>query len=213
MRAVIVVFALLCPVVASADPKTIDIEPFANANIQATLYPTFPTGRIVPEKNKFGVPFNIPPDVNNYVVISSDKNPLTIRIGVPGVVKVYTLMQAFAPYSARRICTVEFTGSGGAHQVVPMWSGQNIRDFFESAYARTINNTTTQAAYEFIGRGGAYTGDATNGPRGFYLFDEQEFRLNADFAHQTLDTITIKVSEDHVGTPILLGLTVVTAKP
>ena len=78
--------------------------------------------------------------------------------------------------------------------------------FFESNYCRTINNTSTQPAFECIGRGGAYTDDTKTGPRGFYNFDEQEFDLNSDFANQTLNSMTITLS-GYGGRPMLLGVT------
>ncbi len=194
---------------ARAVPRMIDLTPYANANIAATLFPTFPTGRVVPPKNRFGVPFNIPREGNNYVVING-ADPLTVSIGITGVHKVYTLLQAFGPSPASRICTVEFLGSAGARQEFTLYGGGEIRDFFESNYARTINGTTTRPAFEEIGRGGAYTNDTTTGPRGFYNFDEQEFTLAPDFATQTLNAVRF-TGGDH-GTPILLGLTVQTSQ-
>jgi len=81
-----------------------------------------------------------------------------------------------------------------------------VRDFFESGFSRTINNTTTRPAFEFIGRGGAYGDDTAIGPRGYYDFDEHEFDLKDDFAKQTLETITFtKLTE--WGTPMVLGIT------
>ena len=213
MRALLLLAALgLLMGLAGADPKTVDLSPYVTANIQQTLYPTFPTGRVVPPENKFGVPFDLlPASGNNYVIIKGENNnnPLTIPIGVAGVVKVYMLMQALGPWRSRQLCTVQFTGSGGAHQMVPLWSGQNVRDFFEASFARTINNTTTKEAFNFIGQGGAFTDNTADGPRGYYHFDEQEFILNNDFAGQTLASITIKANTEGVGVPVLLGLTVV----
>ena len=201
---------LVALVPARAVSTAIDLTPFANRNIQQALYPDFPTGHVVPPKNSFGEPFNIPAGVKNFVVLDKETSPVTLHVGVPGVRKVYTLMQAFGPWRGAPICTVEFVGSGGGTQTFTLVGGQNIRDFFESGFTRSINNNTTQNAFEFIGRGGAYTDDVTNGPRGFYIFDEQEFVLGERFANETLDSIIFTASGQG-GIPILLGVTVETS--
>ena len=196
----------------SSTSQEIDLTPYANGNIQANLFPTFPSGLVIPPKNSFGVPFNIPASGKNFVAIESaaDRNPLTIHVGTPGVTKVFTLMQAYGPYKYAKICSVTFMGSAGAQQTFVLVGNSNIRDFFESNYARAINNASTRPAFECIGRGGAYTNDTTTGPRGFYNFDEQEFDLNPDFATQKLDSIKFTAAEQY-GVPMLLGVTAVTS--
>lgn len=198
---------------ASASSVEINLASYANRNIHDNLFPTFPTGQVIPPKNSFGVPFYIPDDGNNFVALEagSGRNPLTVRVGTFGVRKVYTLMQAYGPYWNRKVCAVKFTGSAGAEQTFVLTTGQNIRDFFESTFARTINNTSTRPAFECIGQGGAYTNDTKTGPRGFYDFDEQVFDLDSSFAGQTLVSITFSASEQF-GMPILLGLTAVTSR-
>jgi len=206
------VWALLLSPLLFALPSEIDLKPYANGNIQAQLSPLFPVGHIMPPNNSFGVPFAIPENGNNFVQIDDERgnNPLSIKVGIYGVKKVFTLIQAFAPIYGQRLCSLEFIGSQGADQTVILIGGQNVRDFFESGFARTINNTTTRNAYELVGRGGAYTNNTTTGPRGFYNFDEQEFDLNADFATQTLDSIKFTALGNRSGSPLLLGATVVT---
>jgi hypothetical protein len=194
----------------------VDLTPYANANLHDTVSPAFPAGRVVPPMNPFGVPFVIPDHGLNYVIIGGIQwsAPVTIHVGVPSVRKVYTLLQAFGPWEGERICTVEFIGSAGARQTFSLIGGAEIRDFFESSFARHINNTTTRPAYELIGPGGAYTANTATGPRGFYDFDEQEFVLSDAFAAQTLDSIVFDSAKSVVpGTPFLSGLTVVTAEP
>ena len=136
--------------------------------------------------------------------------PVTIKVGAIGVKRVFTLMQAYAPNTGDDICSVEFFGDAGADETFRLIAGVNVRDFFESCFSRTINNTTTRPAFEFIGQGGAYTDNTTTGPRGFYDFDEQEFDLDAAFANQTLDRIKVTAYTEQ-GTPILLGVTAVTS--
>jgi hypothetical protein len=201
-----------CAQLASAASVEIDLAPYANRNIQANLFPTLPTGQVVPPKNSFGVPFYIPDGGNNFVALESgsDRNPLTVHVGTYGVRKVFTLMQAYGPYWNSKICAVKFIGSAGAEQTFVLTTGQNIRDFFESNFARTINNTSTRPAFECIGRGGAYTNDTKTGPQGFYNFDEQVFNLDPSFARQTLASIKFAASEQY-GMPILLGVTAVTS--
>jgi hypothetical protein len=189
----------------SAADVEISLAPYATRNIQANLFPTFPTGHVIPPKNSFGVPFYIPASGKNFLPVERD-SPVTIHVGVFGVKKIFALIQAYGPHEGDRICSVEFIGSAGADQTFNLIVGFDIRDFFESGFSRTINNTTTCPAFEFIGRGGAYGDDTATGPRGFYDFDEHEFDLNKDFANQTLDSIKfIKLTD--WGTPMLLGLT------
>ena len=201
---------------AWAVPREIDLKPYGTANLQATVFPTFPTGHVVPPLNTFGVPFNIPDKGKNYVTIGgySSPTPITIRVNVPGVRKVYTLMQAFGPWEGAGLCSLEFIAGDGTRQKFGLRGGWNIRDFFESGFARSINNTTTRPAFELIGRGGAYTSNTTNGPRGYYDFDEQEYTLDDAFANQSLDSIVIDApGAGSRGTPFLIGLTVQTAEP
>jgi hypothetical protein len=162
-----------------------------------------------PPLNSFGIPFYIPAGENNFLTIERD-NPVTIHVGVLGVRKIFTLMQAYGPPAGDRICSVEFIGSAGADQTFNLIVGINVRDFFESCFSRTINNTTTQSAFEFIGRGGAYTDNTATGPRGFYDFDEQEYDLRQEFATQTLNSVKITTFSNW-GTPFLLGLTAQTS--
>ena len=113
----------------SGTPQAISLAPYANRNIQQSLFPTFPTGHVIPPKNSFGVPFNIPLDGPNFIVVEST-GPLVIHVGAFGVKKVFTLMQAYGPVAGDKICSIEFNGSAGADQVFPMIVGVNVRDFF-----------------------------------------------------------------------------------
>jgi len=192
----------------AALPHEVNLQAYATRNVDRYLVPNFPTGEFVPPLNNFGVPFFIPPGDKNYFAIENLETPLAIPVGVFGVKKVYTMIQGYGPHTGDKILDVEFKGSGGAYQDFPLIVGAHVRDFFESGFSLTINNTTTQRAFEFIGHGGAYTDNVDTGPRGFYDFDEQEFVLNPSFASQTLESITFTRHTTY-GTPFILAITAV----
>jgi hypothetical protein len=75
----------------------------------------------------------------------------TVNVGVAGVTDVYTLMNAYAPTSGFALTTVEFIGSGGADQTFTLVNGVDVRDYFQGAFANTINGTTTQQAFSVSG--------------------------------------------------------------
>jgi len=191
-----------------AVPVEINIQPYATRTTSTYLVPDFPTGQVIPPLNSFGVPFYIPAEGKNFFTVEDTEVPHPVNVGVFGVKKVYTLIQAYGPHAGDEILTVEFNGNKGAYQRFSLFVGANVRDFFESGFSRTINNTTTRTAFEFIGHGGAYTDDVTTGPRGFYDFDEQEFVLDPSFSKQTLDTISF-TRHTVYGTPMILGITAV----
>ncbi len=196
----------------TAAPVEINLQAYATRNTSTYLVPNFPTGRFIPPLNNFGVPFYVPAEGMNFFTVENKEVPFPVHVGVFGVKKVYTLIQAYGPHSGDEILTVEFIGNKGADQRFLLFVGKDVRDFFESGFSRTINNTTTRTAFEFIGRGGAYTDDVKTGPRGFYDFDEQEFVLNPSFSNQTLEKITFTRHTDY-GTPMILGITAVNSLP
>jgi len=98
---------------AFATPVEIDLTPNATRNIQANLFPTFPTGHVVPPLNSFGVPFYFAPSGKNFFSVESD-SPVSVHAGVFGVKKVFALIQAYGPHAGDRICTVDFVGNAGA---------------------------------------------------------------------------------------------------
>jgi hypothetical protein len=196
----------------TAAPVEINLKAYTTRNASTYLVPNFPTGQVIPPLNNFGVPFSIPAEGRNFFTIEDKDRPLPIHVGVVGVKKVYTLIQAYGPHAGDEILTVEFSGDQGAYQRFLLIVGKDVRDFFESGFSRTINNTTTRPAFEFIGHGGAYTDDVKTGPRGFYDFDEQEFVLDPSFLSQTLESITFTRHTDY-GTPMILGITAVNSQP
>ena len=118
-------------------------------------------------------------------------------MGVFGVTDVYTLINGFGPNANQTGATVTFTGSAGASETFSLVNGINVRDFYQGAYANTINGTTTQQVFSMVDQGGANTGStpqtssANSGSSGTYVLDAQHFTLDPTFATQTLTGITI----------------------
>lgn len=195
---------------ANADTYT-PVTFTTNGNIQSDLISTFPTGSYTPSNNSFGVPFSIPSTGNNFNAISGSGSQLTITTSVSDVTNVFTLMNAYSPQSNDQIASIEFIATGGVSETFDLIAGTNIRDFYQGAFANSINGTTTQNAFSCSAPseclGGGNSGNVDTGEYGTYNIDEQDFVLDSDFATQTLTEIIITNTSTEGGTPILLGIT------
>lgn len=187
---------------------------FKTANAQSNLQSTFPLG-LFTATNAFATPFDIVSDTNtnNFSEITPARSTLVIsNLDLTNVTAVFTLMNAYTPPSGP-LATVTFLGSAGASETFTLNGGVDIRDFFNGQFADTINQTTTQTAYQVNNvTGGAATGNSSDGSVGAYREDEQEFVLNAVLASQTLTTIVIS-NVNSSATPILLGATAFSGAP
>lgn len=159
-----------------------------------------------------GVKFLITSDTNgaDFAQISTS---LTIASDVSGVTSVTTLTNSY--HDAQE--TIMFTGSGGATET---FSNVQLHDF--NAQGGPINNSFTvngsatpnlfdQTAFQVNDQGAGGTGNSGTGDFSTYGINEQTFDLTPAFAGQTLQSITI--TNDGGGTPILLGVTAITAAP
>jgi hypothetical protein len=197
--------------VSSGNPATIDLVPYANGIIERDLVLGFPTGIVVPPNNNYNVPFFIPPTGNNFINFEGLPNgTVTIPIHKRGVRRVYTLIQAFGPIAGSRLVRVEFNGDAGGLQTFDLFSGDQVRDFFESRYDHRLTSPMTRSAFQFNGQGSAFNGLAKTGWRGYYNFDEQEFVLGSGFATQELQSIKLACPRNG-GVAMLLGVTVDTS--
>jgi hypothetical protein len=110
------------------------------------------------------------------------------------------------------VAIVQFYGDAGATQTFNLQGGVNIRDFYQGAYVNSINNSTTENAFEiFDVQDGGGTGNVNTGLTGDYVVDEQVYALNAAFLTQNLTNIV--VSGNSEGTPIVLGITAQSVAP
>ena len=182
------------------------ITDFTKTNdIQTGLIAQFPTG-VFNANNGWATPFDITSNASgdNF---NDAGGTITINTNLQDVTNVYTLINAYFPPSGANLETVEFIGSGGATQTFTLVDGQQVRDFFQGAYANTINGVTAQNAFTVNNvQGAAGTGNVTTGATGTYNIDEQDFTLDSAFATQNLTQIVITDSNTG-GTPILLGVT------
>jgi len=195
-------------------------------NIQTSLISTFPTGKFLAD-NALATPFNIPDAPGNCGLSgaspcnffafppSGGGTSLTIDVSIANSTDVYTLMNATSPPPGQQVATMQFVGTNGASLTVPLIAGKNIRDYYQGAWANTLNNgiTGVKASNAFscvdptncLGSGA--TGNVQTGNHGTYVIDEQDFSLGAAFAGQTLTKIILN---DTYGAsrPLLLGVTV-----
>jgi uncharacterized protein (TIGR03437 family) len=124
-------------------------------------------------------------------------------------------MNAYSPPAGTQIATVKFVGSAGASLSFNLVAGQNIRDYYQGAWANTLSNgiTGVEAVNAFtcvdptncLGSGA--TGDVKTGRAGTYNIDEQHFSLGSTFAGQTLTQIII-TDTNGSSTPAILAATV-----
>lgn len=196
--------ALFLPSGAMAQGNYVFVTNFSkNSNIQTNLIAQFPTGLWVATNSletRFDIVAN--PSGENFYAAST---PLSVALFVPAVTNVFTLMNAYAPGSGT-VATVEFKGDGGADQKFTLQGGVNIRDFYQGQYVNSINNSTTENAYEIFNvQDAGGTGNVNTGLTGDYVIDEQIFALNSAFLTQNLTNIIL--SGDNNGTPIILGIT------
>jgi hypothetical protein len=162
---------------------------------------TFPTG----SQNFGGIPFVIPTSPNNYwgaaaaADFSSRVVSLTIPVGVSGVTSVFTLLNAmWSQPGPNAYVFVTFKGSDGATATQPLVGGVNVRDYNNDGYQNTINNTSTVQVW-------------TNGEG--QRLDRQEYVLPAEFASQTLTSVTITDAGDsEFSRAVFSGLTVSTCR-
>jgi hypothetical protein len=180
-----------------------------NANIQTNLIAQFPTGLWV-TTNAFATPFEILTNGTGQNFYNA-YTPLTNNVSIPAVSRVYTLMNAYNPEGAP-LATVEFKGDLGADQTFTLYGGVDIRDFYQGTFVNSINDTTTENAFEvFDVQGAGGTGNVNNGDTGNYVVDEQLYTLAPVFLTQHLSSIII--SGMGYGTPIVLGITAQVAAP
>ncbi len=195
-------------------------------NIQTGLINAFPTG-IFTANNFLGTPFSISAAGGNcgpageapcnfYDGFGSLGNGLSIEINVSidGPTDIYTLMNAYSPPAGVQVATIQFLGSGGASASFPLIGGENIRDYYQGAFANTLNNGVPDAEAmnafactdpgNCLGSGG--TGNVQTGFTGNYVIDEQHFSLGTAFVGQTLTQIII-TDTNNGSNPILIGLT------
>jgi hypothetical protein len=207
--------AMSLPLAAQAGETAVTFT--ANNSIQLALISQVPTGTFKPTNNfpvSFSIPVGLgatcPPTYNFWDSDIAQGQPLVVTTAVAKPVAVYTLMNAYHPYSGSLIGSIEFIGSNGALDVQPIVAGTNIRDFYQGDYANSINGTTAQNAFTAQNvQGGGGTGNVTTGDTGTYVIDEQKFTLPAAFQTQTLTRIIIiPMGGGNPGYPILLGITV-----
>jgi hypothetical protein len=182
---------------------------FAKTNdIQTGLIAQFPTG-VFDAADAWGTPFDITSNASgdNF---NDAGGVVTINTSIQDVTDVYTLMNAYAPTSGDDLATVEFVATDGTTETFTLVNGNQVRDFFQSNHANTINGVTTENAFTINNvQGAAATGNVTTGDTGTYNIDEQDFALDDAFASKTLSKIVI--TETGASTPILLGVTAQTA--
>jgi hypothetical protein len=140
---------------------------------------TFPTG----PQNFGGVPFAIPAGPNNYWAggAAADFGPgtvqLTIPVGVYGVTSAFTILNTMWGWEGpTAYLYITFRGSNGATRTVPLVGNVNVRDYNNDGNTNTIDNTSTVQVW-----------DNGLGQR----LDRQEYLLPAEFARQTLTSVTI----------------------
>ena len=193
-------------------------------SIQTDLISTFPTGKFKAD-NSLKTVFDIPSKpktcgfaqngpCNFYDAFAGSGNSVTIDVSIPGVKRVYTLMNAYSPPPGQQIATIEFIGSEGTTQTFDLVAGDDIRDFYQGNFANTLNNGIPGVVAEnaftcvdptnCLGAGG--TGDVNTGEAGTYNIDEQQYTLNRAFASQDLTQIVITDTSSSA-TPLLLGVT------
>jgi hypothetical protein len=202
--------ALFLPAVARAQGNYIFVTDFPkNGNIQSNLIAQFPTGLWV-ATNSFATPFDVVTNAAGENFYAANTT-LSNNISIPAVSNVYTLINAYAP-GGGAVATIEFKGDQGADQTFTLNGGVNIRDFYQGSFVNTLNNTTTENAFEaFDVQGGGATGNVNTGLTGNYVIDEQSFSLDAAFLTQHLTEIILSGTGN--GTPIILGITAQVATP
>lgn len=182
----------------------VDFSQYHNRRIQQR----FTTWNHVPEGHvKFGgVPFYIPPGVNNEwnIGAGSDLNGLTsvldIKVHAFGTRTVYTLISTNWGTTAGGYLTLEFFGTHGAYASADLIGNRDIRDWnLYPAFTTLINGTTTTQVHTI-----------TNGLNGNPdVIDMQRFDLPSDFDSQTLDRIRITDRRQvFVHSAIVSGITV-----
>lgn len=197
-----------------------------DGNIQTQLISTIPTGIFI-ANNALATPFSIsaapgtcgPAGISpcNALAfgLSSGGQSVTLSVSIPNATDVYTLMNALMPPSGAQIATIKFVGSQGASLTFPLIAGQDIRDYYQGAFANTLTNgipgvealnaLTCVDPTSCLGSGG--TGNVQTGNRGTYVADEQHFSLGTTFLGQTLTQIIITDTFNGAA-PVLLGATV-----
>ena len=132
---------------------------------------------------------------------------ITIPINVAKVKTVYTLMNTLWGSTASGLLSITFTGSDGATWTFDPIGGVNVRDYNNGSY------TDTCICQLPGGVGQAGTINAWVNGKGQRL-DEQIYELPAEFATQTLVSITITDSgNEGVQRSFLAALTVSTVGP
>ncbi len=197
-----------------------------DGNIQTQLISTIPTG-IFTANNALATPFSIsaapgqcgPTGTSpcNALAfgLSQSGQSVTLTVSVANATDVYTLMNALMPPPGAQIATIKFVGSQGASLTFPLIAGQDIRDYYQGAFADTLTNgipgvealnaLTCVDPASCLGSGG--TGNVQTGNRGTYVADEQHFSLGTTFLGQTLTQIIITDTYNGAA-PVLLGVTV-----
>jgi hypothetical protein len=202
--------ALVSPALSRAQGNFICLTNYPkNSNIQTNLIKQFPTGLWF-ATNAFATPFDIVASSNggNFEAISSS---MTYSVFIPAVSNVYTLMNAYTPGSGI-VAIIQFYGDAGAAQTFNLQGGVNIRDFYQGQYVNSINNSTTENAFEiFDVQDAGESGNVNTGLTGDYVVDEQAYALNPAFLTQNLTNIV--VSGNNQGTPIVLGITAQSVGP
>lgn len=195
-------------------------------DIQTNLISTFPTA-IYTANNALGTSFDVAGTgtstcgqpgtaaCNFYDGFTQSGSTLTLNVSVVNATDVYTLLNAYDPAEGQELATIEFLGTGGTSLTYELIGGEDIRDFYQGAFANALTNNVPGVnalnAFSCVDPtnclGGGGTGNVNTGDQGTYVVDEQDFSLGSTFDGQTLTQIVI--TDTYAGsTPILLGATV-----
>ncbi len=206
LACLIIAIALIAATSAIAAEVTVDISDLANALWTSPFCDngivdasTFPSG----SQTFGGVPFAIPTAPNNYWSgalagnCGSGTVNLTVQVGVYGVGSVFTLLNTFRGEAGpNAYLYITFNGSGGATSTVPLVGGVRVRNYNSGGFPQTINGTSTIQVW-------------TDGEG--QRLDRQEYILPAEFATQTLTSVTITDTGSYdQSRAIFSGLTVST---
>jgi hypothetical protein len=176
------------PDTGTPPPQTIQYQSVTfpcNGNMATVIQPG--NGNLYPTGHQIlgAIPFDIPASGPNFwfaqiaAPAPTSSCSVTIPVDKAGVAEVHTLMNTYwGKPDGNYYAYVEFFGSEGAYQKVPLYANDNIRDFdyLDMPYANDINGTTTIKVF-----------DNEIGQR----LDKQVFVLPEEFRAQALSKIVL----------------------
>lgn len=114
-------------------------------SIQKSLINKIPVG-IFTAHDVFKTPFSIAskPDKCGYdgkgpcnfydkFGLNGSGKSITIKVSIPNVTHVYTLMNAYYPANGQQFATIEFFGSEGATETFPLVGGRTFATFIKAS--------------------------------------------------------------------------------